>query len=106
MIFSVLKSTFKQFHLNILKNLGFTRICREIVNVAIYALYPESFCGKNLAVRKVFAFSDSEEKREGVGAEQIIIWDANYCQENSTSLFLTYRLHYSNIAKIASLQIL
>ena len=23
--------------------LGFTRICREIVDVAIYALYPESF---------------------------------------------------------------
>ena len=26
---------------------------------AIYALYPEIFCDKNLAVRKVFAFSDS-----------------------------------------------
>ena len=26
---------------------------------AIYALYPESFCDKNLAVRKVFAFCDS-----------------------------------------------
>ena len=24
----------------------------------IYTLYPESFCDKNLAVRKVFAFSD------------------------------------------------
>merc|ERR1712012_1092899 len=34
---------------------------------AIYALYPESFCGKNLAIRKVFAFCDSglqfEEKK-------------------------------------------
>ena len=39
--------------------LGFTRICREIVDVAIYALYPERFCGRNLAIRKVFAFSDS-----------------------------------------------
>ena len=28
---------------------------------AIYALYPESFCDKNLAVRKVFAFSYSVE---------------------------------------------
>ena len=28
---------------------------------AIYALYPESFCDKNLAIRKVFAFSDSAE---------------------------------------------
>ena len=27
--------------------------------LAIYALYPESFCVRNLAVRKVFAFSDS-----------------------------------------------
>ena len=48
----------------VLKNLGFTRICREIVNVAIYALYPESFCGKDLAVRKVFAFSDSAKPLE------------------------------------------
>ena len=40
--------------------LGFTRICREIVDVANYALYPESFCGGNLAIRKVFAFSDSD----------------------------------------------
>ena len=49
----------KQFCLSILKILVFTRICREIVNVAIYALYPESFCGKDLAIRKVFTFSDS-----------------------------------------------
>ena len=26
---------------------------------AIYVFYPESFCDKNLALRKVFAFSDS-----------------------------------------------
>ena len=26
---------------------------------AIYAFYPESFCDKNLAIRKVFAFCDS-----------------------------------------------
>ena len=26
----------------------------------IYALYPESFCGKNLTIRKVFAFCDSD----------------------------------------------
>ena len=34
-------------------------ICRKISDVDIYALYPESFCGENLAIRKVFAFSDS-----------------------------------------------
>ena len=38
-------------------------LCAFVANLkidAIYALYPESFCDKNLAVRKVFAFSDSE----------------------------------------------
>ena len=38
---------------------SFVHICREINFVPIYALYPESFCVKNLATRKVFAFSDS-----------------------------------------------
>ena len=28
-------------------------------NDAVYALYPESFCDKNLAILKVFVFSDS-----------------------------------------------
>ena len=37
----------------------FTHICRECVDVVIYALFPESFCAKNLAVRKVFVVSDS-----------------------------------------------
>ena len=46
----------------------FTRICREIVDVAIYALYPESFCGVNLAIRKVFAFSDSAEEMLSAGS--------------------------------------
>ena len=27
---------------------------------AIYVLHPESFCDKNLAIRKVFAFCDSD----------------------------------------------
>ena len=38
---------------------SFKHFCRESKSVAIYALYPESFCLKNLAIRKVFAFSDS-----------------------------------------------
>ena len=38
---------------------SFTHFCRENKSVAIYALFPESFCVKNLAIRKVFAFSDS-----------------------------------------------
>ena len=33
----------------------------NLKNDAIYGFYPESFCDKNLAIRKVFAFSDSAE---------------------------------------------
>ena len=40
---------------------SFTHFCRESKSVAIYALCPESFCVKNLAIRKDFAFSDSAE---------------------------------------------
>ena len=39
-------------------------LCAFVANLkidAIYALYPESFCDKNLAIRKVVAFCDSEE---------------------------------------------
>ena len=36
-----------------------THFCRESKSVAIYALYPESVCLKNFAIRKVFVFSDS-----------------------------------------------
>ena len=32
----------------------------NLKNDAIYAFYSESFCNKNLAIRKVFAFSDSD----------------------------------------------
>ena len=39
---------------------------------AIYALYPESFCDKNLAVRKVFAFSDSADKICGTNMSDTI----------------------------------
>ena len=38
-------------------------LCALVANLkidAIYALYPESFCDPNLAIRKVFAFSDSD----------------------------------------------
>ena len=37
--------------------------CAFVANLkidAIYVLYPESFCDKNLAIRKVFAFCDSD----------------------------------------------
>ena len=40
-------------------------LCAFVANLkigGIYALYPESFCDKNLAIRKVFAFCDSENR--------------------------------------------
>ena len=45
------------------KNLANHLLCAFVANLkinAIYALYPESFCDKNLAIQKVFVFSDSE----------------------------------------------
>jgi len=38
---------------------SYTHCCCESKSVAIYALYPESFRVQNLAIWKVFAFSDS-----------------------------------------------
>ena len=34
-------------------------LCAFVANLKIGALYPKSFCDKNLAIRKVFAFCDS-----------------------------------------------
>ena len=39
-----------------------THICYEFVDVAIYALYPESFCIKILLPRKLFSDSAELEK--------------------------------------------
>ena len=51
----------------------FMRICREFEIGAIYALYPECFCDKNLAIRKVFAFCDSVSKENAFSMFLIII---------------------------------
>ena len=40
----------------ILKVSGYVQNLANLKIDAIYALYPESFCDKNLAIRKVFAF--------------------------------------------------
>ena len=45
-------------------------LCAFVANLtidAIYALYPESFCDKNLANRKVFAFSDYAQAATQLG---------------------------------------
>ena len=41
---------------------------------AIYTLYPENFCDKNLAVRKVFPFSDSGEGSSRHSAVTMSVW--------------------------------
>ena len=50
------------YDLEILQN---HHLCAFVANLkidAIYALYPESFCDKNLAIRKVFIFCDSDDE--------------------------------------------
>ena len=45
------------------QNLANHLLCAFVANLKIntlYALYPESFCNKNLAIWKVIAFCDSE----------------------------------------------
>ena len=46
-----------------------THLLRAVVGnlkiATIYALYPESFCDKNLAIQKVFPFSDSGDGEIG-----------------------------------------
>ena len=53
-----------------MKLTSFTHICREIKDVPIYALYPESFCMKNLATRKIqilpIKSSDCLDKPESI----------------------------------------
>ena len=43
----------------ICKHTFYSIFVRNLKIDAIYAFYPESFCNKNLAIRKVFAFCDS-----------------------------------------------
>ena len=76
--------------------LGFTRICREIVDVAIYALYPESFFGENLAIRKVFAFSDS-----GLLARKVMFLQADWM--NAQTRLSTFTLRAVIISHICYL---
>ena len=44
----------------ILQNYLLCAYVAELKIDAIYALYPEIFCDKNLAIRKVFTFCDSD----------------------------------------------
>ena len=51
-------------------------LCAFVANLkigAIYVLYPESFCDKNLAIRKVFAFSDSDDEDEDHGKMILLV---------------------------------
>ena len=51
----------------ILQNHLLCAFVANLKNDAIYGFHQESFCDKNLAIRKVFAFSDSEEE---IGEEE------------------------------------
>ena len=52
------------YHIQHIGTMVMLKICKHTFYAnlkidAIYAFYPESFCDKNLAIRKVFNFSDS-----------------------------------------------
>ena len=50
-------------------------LCAYVANLkigVIYALYPESFCDKNLVIRKDFAFSDSAHTECATSACRVI----------------------------------
>ena len=61
----------------------FVRICPKFT---IYALYPESFCDKNLAIWKVFAFCDS-----GLGKT----WSAIFFDKCEFEVYVSF-LRYQN----------
>ena len=53
-------------------------LCAFVANLKIDALYPESFCGKNLAIPKVFAFCDSAQV-----AMRLKIWEVLQGSQNA-----------------------
>ena len=60
------------------QNLANHLLCAFVANLkigTIYAFYPESFCDKNLALWKVFFFSDL---LQGEGEGDITVWDDFY----------------------------
>ena len=72
---------------------------------AIYALYPESFCGKNLAIRKVFAFCDSgnDEHFGRTIAACVLVLN---CTNVFRALFLSPAITFILLGKYASVHIL
>ena len=44
-------------------------LCAFVANLKVGAIYPEGFCDKNLAIGKVFAFSDSETTWRQLGRD-------------------------------------
>ena len=70
-------------------------LCAFVANLkigAIYALYPESFCDKNLAIRKVFAFCDSDDMVYGTLytpsriTTESLVWLAYIFDANKTDI--------------------
>ena len=68
---------------------------------AIYALYPESFCDKNLAIRKVFAFCDSggEDAENRLLFNQPLIYPLLRCSSVFNRRHHTPQQHSSSISQ-------
>ena len=57
-----------------------------VANLKIDVLYPESFCDKNLAVRKFFAFSDSGDGIDCETARRHSKWDIAYSEDKKIAI--------------------
>ena len=73
-------------------------LCAFVANLkidALYGLYPESFCGKNLAIRKVFAFCDSAHIGELFTGFRYVHYSSQY----HGMIALTYLGYHSEYVK-------
>ena len=90
------------FFCRFLTILDFTHICREFVDVPIYALYPESFCVENLDIR-LFLTLICKTKEFGLNREtkrfmKLQITVDKFHQVNHTSCGDTFKSsEYSNL---------
>ena len=85
----------------ILQNHLLRAFVANLKNDAIYALYPESFCDKNLANQKFFAFCDSATQVSGHGG---MVWPPIWQDGHYTSLnkITGYKIYSDPKVKLCS----
>ena len=69
----------------------------NLKNDAIYGFYPESFCDKNLAIRKVFAFSDSDKYQHYV--TNVFAFKRHLCVITHFTILQTTLHHLKHVSR-------